>query len=470
MRQHVKWMGTITLAVALAFSSAACASQTVAEETKMTSQAVKSGDLLIGLYADARISTPVTGLDFALSGTLTELAVAEGQHVAAGEVLARMDPTDFQAEMTAARLAVDKAQAAYNEAVKARNYSISTEQIKLIAAQRSYFESQQEAIEAYNAQILKIDYLKNNDTAVASAEIALEDAEEGTDEYAIAKAQQTLADAISDRDYNIALEEQKLIPIQKAYLEVQAELAKDPAIYTSERQNLDLQQLKLDYVTSSDASVTTAKYALDDAKAKLSALEADGDPTLIIAPVAGTVVNLAAAVGDQIVGKSLTQTSGTAAAASLVVLRKDGPATLTAYVAEADVVDLARDQIVKVSIDALGVENLAGRVTDINPIAKVDSTGIVTYQVTGTLDQADDRIFDGMTAFAIFVKKEKQDVLLVSNKAIFIEENQQYVWVLKEDGSTEKRAITAGLTNGTQSEVTEGLTAGEKVVTGGLPQ
>ncbi len=471
MRRKTKTIGALILILTLALSTSACASQTADDEAvKMTTQVVKSGDLIIGLYADARISTPVAGLDFALSGTLTEISVTEGQHVDAGMLLASIDATDFQAELSAARLAVDKAQAAYNEALKARNYSISTEQIKLIAAERDYYESQKDAIAAYTAQILKIDYLKNDDTAVQTAELNLEDAENGDSEIAVDKAQQALEAAIANRDYNIVLEEQKLVAIQQAYLEVQAELAQDPSIYTGEKQTLDLQKLKLDYVSGSDSAVTTAKFTLDDAKAKLAALEADGDPTQIIAPVSGTVVNIASAVGDQIAGKSQTISTGTAAAASLIVLRKDGPANLTASVAEADVVDLARDQVIKVSIDALGVENLSGTLTDINPIAKVDSTGIVTYQITGTLDEANDKIFDGMTAFAIFVKKEKQDVLLVSNKAIFLEENQQYVWILNEDGTTVKTAITAGLTNGTLSEVVDGLKAGDKVVTGGLPQ
>jgi len=65
-------------------------------------------------------------------------------------------------------------------------------------------------------------------------------------------------------------------------------------------------------------------------------------------------------------------------------------------------------------------------------------------------------------------KENSTNVLLISNKAIFIEEGKQFVQVKKADGTIEKRPITAGLTNGSQSEVVEGLEAGETVVTSGI--
>ncbi len=75
-----------------------------------------------------------------------------------------------------------------------------------------------------------------------------------------------------------------------------------------------------------------------------------------------------------------------------------------------------------------------------------------------------------MTAFITFLKKEKTDVLLVPNKAIFVEDGKQYVNVKQSDGKTKKTAITGGLTNGIQTEVVEGLKQGETVVIGGVQQ
>jgi HlyD family secretion protein len=80
----------------------------------------------------------------------------------------------------------------------------------------------------------------------------------------------------------------------------------------------------------------------------------------------------------------------------------------------------------------------------------------------------DERLLNGMSVFVTYLKKEKLDILLVSNKAIFLEDGQQYVMLQKTDGSFEKRAVTAGLTNGTVSEIVEGLAAGDIVATSGV--
>jgi multidrug efflux pump subunit AcrA (membrane-fusion protein) len=116
----------------------------------------------------------------------------------------------------------------------------------------------------------------------------------------------------------------------------------------------------------------------------------------------------------------------------------------------------------------LSLDNQAGTVTTISLTPKIDSTGIVSYLVTGEIIDPDPRILDGMTTFVTFVKREKPGVLLVANKAVFLVDGQQFVTVQKENGTLEDRPVTCGLTNGTVSEVVEGLSAGEKVVTGGL--
>jgi hypothetical protein len=64
------------------------------------------------------------------------------------------------------------------------------------------------------------------------------------------------------------------------------------------------------------------------------------------------------------------------------------------------------------------------------------------------------------------VQRERGDVLLVPNRAVFMEDELQYVNVVKADGSYEKRKVVCGLSNGVQTEVTSGLEAGESVLVG----
>ncbi|NCC77936.1 MAG: efflux RND transporter periplasmic adaptor subunit [Clostridia bacterium] len=264
------------------------------------------------------------------------------------------------------------------------------------------------------------------------------------------------------RDYNIALEEQRLIPLQRTYLEAQADMANDPAIYTEYSQNYDMQKLKVDYLRQSDAAVATAQFALEDAKARLTEAQAALAQAEIEAPVAGIVKSVVIEPGDLVAAATASSTS------SLLTISQMDAVQVTAYITETDIAGVEVGQTMRITVDALNLENQAGQVSEISLTPKIDSTGIVTYLVTGTFTDPDARILDGMTTFVTFIKKEKPAVLLVSNKAVYIKDAQQYVTVQKEDGTLEERSVTCGLTNGTVSEVLEGLAAGEKVVTGGI--
>ena len=469
MKQSIKIPLVVILVTGLLLAGTACSSSAESEAPKISVQAVKTGDLLIGQYADGRVVIPSAEIQSPIAGIIAEVLVQPGQSVAAGETLARLDPAELEAELAAAELAVKKAEESLNEARLQRTYTISSEEVKLVSLEREIYDSRYKAIEDYNQQILKIDYLKNSDLSVANAEIALEQAEEVYDdnptsvnELAIDKARTALEEAIQTRDYNIALEEQKLLPIERAYLEAQADIVNDPAIYTEYSQNYDIQKLKVDYLRQSDAAVTTAQFALEDAKARLAQAQEALSQTDIKAPVSGIVKSVAVEPGDLVAAATASSTS------SLLSIAQTEMVQVTANITETDIAGIAVGQTMRITVDALTLENQAGSVSEISLTPKIDSTGIVTYLVTGTFTDPDARILDGMTTFVTFIKKEKPAVLLVSNKAVYIVDSQQYVTVQKEDGTLEERAVTCGLTNGTVSEVLDGLAVGEKVVTGGI--
>ncbi|NCA98032.1 MAG: efflux RND transporter periplasmic adaptor subunit [Clostridia bacterium] len=469
MKRSIKIPLAISLTLALLLAGTACSSDVASEAPKISVQAVKTGDLLIGQYADGRVVIPAAEIQSPIAGRIAEVLVQPGQSVAAGEILARLDPAELKSELAAAELIVKKAEESLAEARLQRTYTITSEEVKLVSLEREIYDSRYKAIEDYNQQILKIEYLKNSDLAVTNAKIALEQAEEVYDdnptsvnELAIDKARTALDEAIQTRDYNIALEEQRLIPLQRTYLEAQADMANDPAIYTEYSQNYDMQKLKVDYLRQSDAAVATAQFALEDAKARLTEAQAALAQAEIEAPVAGIVKSVVIEPGDLVAAATASSTS------SLLTISQMDAVQVTAYITETDIAGVEVGQTMRITVDALNLENQAGQVSEISLTPKIDSTGIVTYLVTGTFTDPDARILDGMTTFVTFIKKEKPAVLLVSNKAVYIKDAQQYVTVQKEDGTLEERSVTCGLTNGTVSEVLEGLAAGEKVVTGGI--
>jgi len=76
----------------------------------------------------------------------------------------------------------------------------------------------------------------------------------------------------------------------------------------------------------------------------------------------------------------------------------------------------------------------------------------------------DFQLREGLTVTVSIIIEEATDVLLVPNGAITTQGRQTYVQVVSADGSIENRAVTTGISNWQYTEVTEGLSDGEQVV------
>jgi hypothetical protein len=70
----------------------------------------------------------------------------------------------------------------------------------------------------------------------------------------------------------------------------------------------------------------------------------------------------------------------------------------------------------------------------------------------------------GMTVTVDIIVQQRSNVLLVPNGAITTQGGQSYVQVVSSSGTTEQRAIKTGITDYVNTEVTEGLSEGEKIV------
>ncbi len=73
----------------------------------------------------------------------------------------------------------------------------------------------------------------------------------------------------------------------------------------------------------------------------------------------------------------------------------------------------------------------------------------------------------GMNASLTVIVGQAQGVLTVPAQAIQTEGFQSVVEVLKDDGATEKVTVQTGVTDGTNTEITEGLEEGQTVIVPG---
>ncbi len=69
-----------------------------------------------------------------------------------------------------------------------------------------------------------------------------------------------------------------------------------------------------------------------------------------------------------------------------------------------------------------------------------------------------------MTALAMIVTQQRSDVLVVPNKAIKTSGQNKTVQVVLPSGGVETRKVTTGISDGVNTEITDGLSEGEKVL------
>jgi len=121
-------------------------------------------------------------------------------------------------------------------------------------------------------------------------------------------------------------------------------------------------------------------------------------------------------------------------------------------------------------ITATGVtDKLYGTVTEVSRVATTSSSGSAAFPVTVTLTGNVDGVYGGTSATIQIIVAKRSDVLTIPTRAVHSENGTTYVTVVADGKEPAKRTVTVGETYGTNTEVTAGLTKGEKVEVISLP-
>ncbi len=250
------------------------------------------------------------------------------------------------------------------------------------------------------------------------------------------------------------------------------------------RQGVVTAQNNLDSArTDRPALIAQQRGLVAVAQAAVAAAQKDVDDTVLRAPVDGTVAAVNGVVGEVLAPSAATTPlapgseaaipgAGTAAGAAGAVPRPGGTQfivlnNLTTFevvvpFGEADAVDIAPNQRVDVTFDAIPDLTLPGTVAAVSPTASALS-GVISYYATIGLTQSDPRLRNGQTAQAAVVTDELRDVLAVPNAAIRRQGGRTQVTVQRFDGPRVVD-VTLGKVGNTETQVLSGLSEGDEVV------
>jgi RND family efflux transporter MFP subunit len=184
----------------------------------------------------------------------------------------------------------------------------------------------------------------------------------------------------------------------------------------------------------------------------------DASQRKVTSPIDGTVNEINIKNGDDL-GKN----SNSSSSVSPIIIGDLNTLKASVSVNEVDMPNVSIGQKVTLKVDALDSLEASGTVEKINKLG-TETQGVVTYTVTIKLDSLDSRMLPKMSITASIISNSKEDVLAVPTSAITTEGNNHYVEVLN-NGIPQKIKVQIGISNDTETEITSGLNAGDKVVT-----
>ncbi|MBP8214391.1 MAG: efflux RND transporter periplasmic adaptor subunit [Propionivibrio sp.] len=207
------------------------------------------------------------------------------------------------------------------------------------------------------------------------------------------------------------------------------------------------------------ASCNAAKADVAQFEAKVAATRVEQGRTVLYAPFDGTIAKI---VGE--VGEYSTPSPPGVQTPPAIDLIDDSCLYITAPMDEVDAPKISAGQPVRISLDALPKQSFAGKVKRVAPYVSAVEKQARTVDIEATFDhpEAPGKLLVGYSADVEVILNVRDDVVRVPTSALL---EGGRVLVAAADGKLEERTIKTGLANWEFTEVLDGLTAGDKVVT-----
>ena len=210
------------------------------------------------------------------------------------------------------------------------------------------------------------------------------------------------------------------------------------------------------------ASIRKAEAAVEQARAQLATTEEDLRNATIVSPIDGVVLSRDREVGDA-VSSILTMGSGATLIMTLGDLRE---VYVKGKVDESDIGKVFLGQGARITVESYKDRKFAGKVTKISPMG-IEKDNVTTFEVRVSISNEAGKLMATMTANAEILLEERKGVLAVPEGAIIYKKDRS-IQVEVPDAGTEtgrrRVTVTAGLSNGSRTQITSGLSEGQQVI------
>jgi HlyD family secretion protein len=349
------------------------------------------------------------------SGIVDELLVEQGDKVEQGQVIARMDSRDLEAQL----------------------------------------RQNQGAVAEAEAQLVDIGQATDRE------QIAQSEANLAAIEAQIADAQSRLNLARLNRDRNQNLVDQGAI--------AQSELDRTNSDVRSAEANLEQVQFRVEEARQrlidlnqppDPEDIAQAEARLESARGRLQATATQIEDTLIRAPFAGIITQKFATEGAFVTPTTSASDASSATSSAIVALAEG--LEVVAEVPEADIAQIKPNQDVEITADTFGEQVFKGKVRFIAPEA-IEKRSVTIFQVRIRLLTGQNQLLSNMNVNISFLGNQLNDALVIPTVAVVTQSGENGVLVPDEKNRIRFRPVTLGAQVGDQIEITQGLKEGDRV-------
>lgn len=386
-------------------------------------------------------------------GILEKLYVEQGDRVTQGQIIARMDSAEIQAQILQNRGILSQAQAQLDQARTGnRPQDIAQAQARLAQSQ-----AQLDAAKAGN---------RSQDIAQAQAQVDSAIAQVVLTSSRV-RRYQNLADqgAISKNDLDQYINEdskaraakdeaQSRLSLQQSGSRSE-EIAQRKAAVSESQSALQLLQkgTRSEEIRARLGAVTTSQGQLQAQQVKL-------EDTIIRAPFTGVVTQKYATVGAFVTPTTSASSSASATSSSIVALARG--LEVLANVPEVDISKIKIRQQVEIVADAYPNRIFKGHVHLIAPEAVIDQN-VTSFQVRVAIDTGEDLLRSGLNVNLTFLGDAIKNTLVVPTVAIITDKGKTGVLLPDANNKPQFRPVTIGTSIKDQTQILTGVKIGDRV-------
>jgi HlyD family secretion protein len=226
--------------------------------------------------------------------------------------------------------------------------------------------------------------------------------------------------------------------------------------------NKNKQQSSAAQILVDDAKLKQAEAQVQQNQASLEQLNEQLSYTTLVSPIDGVVLSRDVEVGDAV--SSILVLGSTAT--QVMTIGDTTQVYVDGKVDEADIGSVYLGQPARIRVESFQNEVFNGKVTKIAPLG-VEKDNVTTFQVRVSIDNPKNALKANMTANAEVLIKEDKAVLSVPEQALVYDAQKNasvFVPDAKEKDGQRKVPVKAGISNGSRTEILDGLKEGDTVV------